>query len=92
MTANTGYEVTFRDFQRLVSDPYCLPEVAPLLKKWFGYEIVQIAPPPRPGADPETVIRDGLGNGVSKARLHLAIQEDPEMQGSLYRTSQTLWR
>ena len=35
MTRN-GYEVTFQDFLRLVSDPYCLPMVAPLLKQWFN--------------------------------------------------------
>lgn len=88
----TGYEVTFRDFQRLVSDPYCLPDVAPLLKKWFNYDIVQVGTPARKGADPETEIRDASGQAVSKARLHLIIQADADMQGTLYRTSQTLWR
>jgi len=88
----TGYEVTFQDFLRLVSDPYCLPMVAPLLNEWFDYDVVQIGPPATKGADPETAIRDASGEPVSKARLHLIIQADPEMQGTLYRTSQTLWR
>ena len=88
----TGYEVTFQDFLRLVSDPYCLPEVAPLLKDWFNYDIMPIGPAITMGADPETVIRDASGTDISKARLHLIIQADFEMQGTLYRTSQTLWR
>lgn len=88
----TGYEVTFQDFLRLVSDPYCLPAVEPLLKKWFNYDIVQLVVPADKNADRETVIRDANGKDVGKARLHLIIQADAEMQGSLYRTSQTLWR
>lgn len=88
----TGYEVTYREFQSLVSDPYCLPMVAPLLKKWFDYDIIRVGPPGKPGYDQQTQIRDQDGNEVGKARLHLIIQEDPEMQGTLYRTSQTLWR
>ena len=90
--SRTGYEVTFEDFLRLVSDPYCLPTVAPLLKKWFNYDIVQVGPPARKNADPETAIRDSADRDVSKARLHLIIQADAEMQGALYQTSQTLWR
>ncbi|MEP6833944.1 MAG: hypothetical protein ABJB74_11140 [Gemmatimonas sp.] len=88
----TGYEVTFDAFLHLVSDPYCLPDVAPLLKKWFSYEIVQVGPPVKAGYKGETVIRDAAGNDVNKERLHETIQSDAEMQGSLYRTSQTLWR
>lgn len=88
----TGYEVTFRDFQQLVSDAYCLPMVAPLLKKWFNYDIVVTGPAGKPGYAQETTIRDADGKEVGKARLHLIIQDDPEMQGTLYRTSQTLWR
>lgn len=44
------------------------------------------------GTDPDSEIRDASGKRVGKARLHLAIQADADMQGSLYRTSQTLWR
>ena len=88
----TGYELTFQDFLRLVRDPYCLPMIAPLLKKWFNYDIVQVGPPAKKNGDPETVIRDSAAEDVSKARVHLIIQSDAEMQGTLYRTSQTLWR
>lgn len=88
----TGYEVTLRDFERLTSDPYCLPMVAPLLRKWFGYEIEVVGPPPLKSYEQKTVIRDTDGHIVDRNELHRIIQEDPEMQGSLYRTSQTLWR
>ncbi len=88
----TGYEVTMADFLQLVGDPYCVPAVAPLLRRWFQYEIVQIGSPVKPGYVGETVIRDAAGKDVDKAWLHDVVQADPEMQGSLYRTSQTLWR
>ena len=89
---NTGYEVTYRDFQHLVGDPYCIPEVAPSLKKWFNYDIVQIGPPVKQGYVGETVIRDASGQDVDKERLHEIIQADAEKQNTLYNISQTLWR
>lgn len=88
----TGYEVTYEDFMRLVSDPYCVPEIAPLLKRWFNYDIVPIGPPAKKGYASETIIRDAEGHEVGKARLHLIIQADPDLQNTLYNTSQSLWR
>ena len=35
----TGYRVTFEDFRRLVTDPWCQPTILPLLKEWFGAEV-----------------------------------------------------
>ena len=87
-----GYEVTFRDFQRLVSDPYCRPMVAPMLKEWFNYDIVELGPPTEKFGDPVTEIRDASAQVVDKLQLHLTIQADAEKQWSLYSTSQTLWR
>lgn len=48
----TGYEVTYQDFLQLVSDPHCVPDVAPLLKRWFNYDIVQDGPPRRTWREP----------------------------------------
>ena len=88
----TGYEVTYQDFLQLVSDPHCVPDVAPLLKRWFNYDIVQDGPPEKHGYTGYSIIRDAGGSEVGKARLHLAIQADPDLQRTLYNTSQSLWR
>lgn len=87
-----GYEVTFRDFERLTSDPDYLPDVAPLLKRWFDYEIELVGPPGQKSYEQRTVIRDRDGHPVDRLALHHKIQADPDMQWSLYSTSQTLWR
>lgn len=87
-----GYEVTFEDFVRLTSDTDYLPDVAPLLKQWFGYDIELIGPPGQKSYKQQTVIRDRDGREVDRRELHNSIQADDERQGSLYRTAQTLWR
>lgn len=87
-----GYEVTFRDFERLTSDTDYLPDVAPLLKQWFGYDVELIGPPGQKSYEQQTVIRDRDGHEVDRLELHNRIQADDGMQGTLYRTSQTLWR
>ncbi len=78
----TGYEISYPDFQRLCTDHR--EEVAPLLRKWFGYEIEPV------GLYFE--LRDIHGIVVVPASVHAAIQADPERQGSIYRVAMTLWR
>ena len=80
----TGYEVSFEEFKRLISDPYCQPMVVPRIKEWFGFAVE--------GSDKSAVVRRPDGTEVNQALLHQLIQADPERQGSLYRVSQTLWR
>jgi hypothetical protein len=79
------YELTFADFRRLVSDTDYSPSVAPLLRRWFGYELEASA-----GGDAR--VREGDGRGVDLLSLHLCIQGDAERQSALYRTAMTLWR
>lgn len=80
----TGYEITFADFQRLISDPYCTPSVAPLLRSWFGYELA-------PSGEVARVLSTS-GEEVDPLSLHLSIQADGPRQSALYRTAMTLWR
>lgn len=80
----TGYELTFADFQRLISDPYCTPSVAPLLRRWFGYELESSGDAVR--------VLSTRGEEVDPLSLHLSIQADAQMQSALYRTAMTLWR
>jgi predicted RNA-binding Zn-ribbon protein involved in translation (DUF1610 family) len=80
----THYEITFADFWRLLSDPYCRPSVAPLLRGWFGHELESAGDAVR--------VRSRDGGEVDPVALHLEIQGDEDKQGALYRTAMTLWR
>ena len=79
----TGYEVTLKDFQQLLSYAPHRQEVAPLLREWFGYDVV-------PTAD-GVAVRDRSGAEISLASAHAATQADPVRQADLYRVAMTLW-
>ena len=36
----TGYELTFTDFKQLLSYPGYRPHITPLIREWFGYDVV----------------------------------------------------
>ena len=80
----TRYEITFADFRRLISDADCRPSVAPLLRRWFGYELE--------GADDAARVRSRDGAEVDPLSLHLRIQGDDDRQSAIYRMAMTLWR
>lgn len=80
----TGYEMTFADFQRLLSDADYRPSVAPLLREWFGYEVEAS------GDDVRILSREGAA--VDALSAHRSIQEDSSRQYTLYQTAMTLWR
>jgi hypothetical protein len=80
----TGYQVTFGDFCRLVSDPYCQPSIGLLLRSWFGCEIE--------GEKKSALVRSADGKILNLADLHKSIQSDPQKQYYLYQEAMTLWR
>ena len=80
----TGYEITFADFQRLISDSDYRPSIAPLLHQWFEYDLEESGGSVR--------IRTRDGEEIDPLSLHRSIQEDSSKQGTLYRTAMTLWR
>ena len=80
----TGYELSFEDFRRLVSDPASQPVIAPLLRDWYRYEIV--------GQGPKTVVRSEEGHVISIRVLHNRIQIDPPKQYSVYQRAMDIWR
>lgn len=82
--SSTGYEITFSDFHRLISDPDYRPAIAPLLRQWFGYELEPLGDSIR--------IRAGDGGEVNELTLHQRIQSDESKQSALYRAAMTLWR
>ncbi len=82
--ANTGYEITFSDFHRLLADPEYRSAIAPLLREWFGYELEPVGDAIR--------IRAGEGHEVDELTLHQRIQTEESKQAALYRAAMTLWR
>ena len=82
--ANTGYEITFSDFHRLLSDPEYRSSIAPLLRQWFGYELEPL------GDSVRIWTRDG--NEVDELTSHQRIQGDGQKQSALYRAAMSLWR
>lgn len=82
--SHTGYQITFSDFHRLLSDPDYRAAIAPLLRQWFRYELEPIGDTIR--------IRAWEGDEVDELALHQHIQGDESKQSALYRAAMTLWR
>ena len=80
----TGYQVTFRDFYRLLADQASLAAVQSLIRNWFGYEVSLI------GGNAD--IRASGGGQVEALDLHLLIQADREKQYDLYQAAMSIWR
>jgi hypothetical protein len=80
----TGYEITYANFQQLLSDTAYRPSIAPLLRQWFGYEI--------DAAGESIRIRSGSGAEIDMLSLHRRIQADSSRQYALYQAAMTLWR
>jgi hypothetical protein len=82
--ADTRYEITFSDFQQLLSYTGYRTSIAPLLREWFGYEL-------EPHGD-SVRVRGREGDEVDALTLHQRIQGDKSKQSALYRAAMTLWR
>jgi hypothetical protein len=80
----SGYEVTFHDFCRLISEASSQPSIAPLMREWFSYEII--------GQGHAAVVRASTGEAVDLQALHALIQSDPQKQYTLYQQAMDLWR
>jgi hypothetical protein len=76
----TGYKVTLSAFRQLIKSPSSRTAIAPLLKTWFGYDIVD-----------ETLVRSSEGQSINLEALHTRIQNDPQKQYELYQAAMELW-
>ncbi len=76
----TGFQITFRDFQLLVSSG----DVADLLLEWYGYTAIDNGY--------AWFVKSPKGNKIDLVELHLRIQKDPVKQKSLYRAAMAVWR
>jgi hypothetical protein len=83
VTYGTGYKLSNEQFMSLISDQSYRSVVAPLLRRWFAYEII--------GSGQNTSVRSA-GGDVDLEQLHNAIQADTRKQHELYQTAMRLWR
>ncbi len=81
---DTAYQVTFADFELLLTNHRYRPSISRLLSRWFGYEIV---------ANGESVsVRSEQGDEINLLWLHRRIQGDTVKQHELYQAAMALWR
>ncbi|MFN7922512.1 MAG: hypothetical protein U0Q16_20575 [Bryobacteraceae bacterium] len=80
----TGYEISLSDFLDLCVDDH--QHFAPLLRQWFGYEIVLLD-----AKSPAFEIRDRDGLRVEVESVHDRIQADPQRQNTIYNCAMTHW-
>lgn len=80
----TGYEVTYRDFSRLLSDSEDRRVVAPLIRQWLDCDVV--------ATQNGFILRDSHGVELSPHDVHEAIQSNRSWQYDLYQTAMSLWR
>ena len=80
----TGYRVTFDDFRNLIAYPPYRSSIGPLLRDWYGYEIV--------GTERDAVVRSPAGDVIELSALHKAIQSAPQKRYDLYQRAMSLWR
>lgn len=80
----TGYRITEGEFRQIVSYGPWQDIARPLLRRWFGYEIV--------GEKEAATVRAASGEEVDLAELHERIQSDPSTQYDLYQRAMNVWR
>lgn len=80
----TGYEISFRDFENLLTDSDYRASISPLLANWFGYVI-------KSGGECFKIFAPD-GNEVDPVELHQRIQANSKHQYQLYQAAMSLWR
>src|SRR5437867_2287024 len=75
----TEYEMTFGDFNQLLSYPPYRSSVSPLLERWFGYKVES--------TEDTLEIQTRDGSPVDALDVHLCIQADRPKQLDIYQTA-----
>ncbi len=78
-----GYKLSKDQVASLISDQPYRSVVAPLLRRWFAYEII--------GFGQDAQVRSANGS-VDPDQLHNSIQSDSRKQNEMYQTAMRLWR
>jgi hypothetical protein len=80
----SGYRLTREQFSQLTSGAKYRPFVAPLLRRWFGIELVDV--------DSGTTFRAADHAVVDAGTVYASVQSDPKKQYELYQFAMSWWR
>jgi len=80
----SGYRLTLEQFSRLTSDAKYRPFVAPMIRRWFGVEMVDL--------ETGTTFRTADGGVVPAGIVYSYVQGDPKKQYELYQFAMSWWR
>lgn len=81
---NTGYEITFRDFQQLLNVDSYRPGFKNFLSQSLDLKIEK--------QNSTFTVSSADGETLDLLALHLKIQGDPSLQLSIYRLAMSRWR
>jgi hypothetical protein len=81
---DTGWELTFDDFAKLLVQDTSPDGVRRLLREWCGYRVHT--------SDGVARLVDATHSAVDALQAHLRIQEDPKSQQAMYNVAMSLWR
>ena len=80
----SGYRLTQEQFSRLTSDAKYRPFVAPLIRRWFSVEMVDL--------ETGTTFRMADGGALDAGIVYASVQDDPKKQYELYQFAMSWWR
>jgi F0F1-type ATP synthase gamma subunit len=81
---NTGHEITYEDFVKLISyEPYA-KIICPVLESWYECKIMN--------DETGTLIFDLDQNLLLPFVIHISIQNDKKKRYHMYQLAMTLWR
>ena len=80
----SGYRLTPEQFSKLTSAAKYRPFVAPLLRRWFSVELVDL--------ETGTTFRAADGATVDAGSVYASVQSDPKKQYELYQFAMSCWR
>ncbi|NOY21995.1 MAG: hypothetical protein GXO70_00600 [Acidobacteria bacterium] len=80
----TGFEMTFADFQQLLAGKDTRRLMSTLLRDWYSYEIEE--------QDDTVCVRSMAHENVDLLKVHLRIQADPEKRKRVYEMAMSNWR
>ena len=83
-SSGSGYRLTLEQFSQLTSSAKYRPFVAPMMRRWFGCEIVD--------QEAGTTFRLADGAAVDPGTVHASVQNDPKKQYELYQFAMSWWR
>ena len=82
---NTGYEITYLDFLRLVEDKKNNKEIITTIEKKFNCKLIELE-------NLKTAFLSKENEFIPFEFIHIAIQKDKKTQKSIYQLAMSIWR